>query len=150
MNMFCERIIEEKKKLNLTAKSMSAMSELHTTEETIGRILNKKTLDPGINTIIDLASTVGLQPYELFMSSTLAAEFKVFLQLRDTNEQTEAERISMIAENDTLKTTNVSLSQKIETLETKIEHLQALLLAKEELLTLYRQIHQSFDFKTLQ
>ena len=148
--MFCERILEEKKKLNLTAKSMSAMSELHTTEETIGRILNKKTLDPGINTIIDLASTVGLHPYELFMSSTLAAEFKVFLQLRDTNEQTEAERISMIAENDTLKTTNVSLSQKIETLETKIEHLQALLSAKEELLTLYRQIHQSFDFKTLQ
>ena len=148
--MFCERILEEKKKLNLTAKSMSAMSELHTTEETIGRILNKRTLDPGINTVVDIAKTVGLQPYELFMSSTLAAEFKVFLQLRDTNEQTEAERISMIAENDTLKTTNVSLSQKIETLETKIEHLQALLLAKEELLTLYRQIHQSFDFKTLQ
>lgn len=148
--MYCERILEEKKRLNMTAKAMSAISKLHTTEETIGRILNRKTLDPGINTMIDLAETVELRPYELFMSATLAAEFKVFLQFKDTSEQNEAERISMIAENDTLKTTNVSLSQKIETLETKIEHLQALLLAKEELLTLYRQIHQSFDFKTLQ
>ena len=110
--MFRERIIEEKKRLNITAKSMSERSRMHIPEETISRVLSGKTADPGVNTVVDLGETVGLAPYEIFMDSTLTAEFRAFLELRSKSEETEAERIRIIAENESLKIINTTLSQK--------------------------------------
>lgn len=40
--MFRERILEEKKRLNITAKSMSERSRMHILEETVSRILSGK------------------------------------------------------------------------------------------------------------
>lgn len=129
--MFRERIIEEKKRLNITAKSMSERSRMHIPEETISRVLSGKTPDPGVSTVIDLGETVSLAPYEIFMDSTLAAEFRTFLELKSKSEETEAERVRIIAENESLKIINATLSQKIETLEIKLAH-------KEELLALHK------------
>lgn len=128
--MFRERIVEEKKKLGITAKSMSERSRLHTPEETISRVLSGKTADPGVNTVLDVGETVGLAPYEIFMDSTLAAEFRAFLELKSKSEETEAERIRIIAENEDLKIINTTLSQKIEKLEMQLQH-------KDELLELH-------------
>jgi hypothetical protein len=61
---------------------MSDLSRLHILEETISRFLSGKTADPGVNTVLDLAETVGLKPYEAFMDATLASEFRVFLELK--------------------------------------------------------------------
>lgn len=129
--MFRERIIEEKKRLNITAKSMSERSRMHIPEETISRVLSGKTPDPGVSTVIDLGETVSLAPYEIFMDSTLAAEFRTFLELKSKSEETEAERVRIIAENESLKIINTTLSQKIEALEIKLAH-------KEELLALHK------------
>lgn len=120
--MFRDRIVEEKKKLGISAKSMSERSKMRIPEETISRVLSARTLDPGVSTVLDIGDTVGMQPYEIFMDSTLAAEFRTFLELRSKSEETEAERIRIIAENESLKTINATLSQKIEKLETKLEH----------------------------
>lgn len=120
--MFRERIVEEKKRLNITAKSMSERSRMHIPEETISRVLSGKTADPGVNTVVDLGETVGLAPYEIFMDSTLAAEFRAFLELKSKSEETEAERIRIIAENESLKIINTTLSQKIDKLEMQIKH----------------------------
>lgn len=128
--MFRERIVEEKKKLGITAKSMSERSRLHTPEETISRVLSGKTADPGVNTVLDVGETVGLAPYEIFMDSTLAAEFRAFLELKSKSEETEAERIRIIAENEDLKIINTTLSQKIERLEMQLQH-------KEEIIALH-------------
>lgn len=128
--MFRERIVEEKKRLNITAKSMSERSRMHIPEETISRVLSGRTPDPGVNTVVDLGETVGLAPYEIFMDSTLAAEFRTFLELKSKSEETETERIRIIAENEDLKTINTTLSQKIDMLEIKLAH-------KEELLALH-------------
>lgn len=138
--MFRERILEEKKKLGISAESMSARSRMHITEETISRVLSGKTSDPGVSTVIDMGETVGLSPYEIFMDSTLAAEFKAFLELKSKSDETETERIRIIAENESLKTINTTLSQKIEKLEMKLEH-------KEELLALHD--HYQTHFKQL-
>jgi hypothetical protein len=144
--MFRERILEEKKRLNLTAKAMSTASKLHTPEETISRVLNaKKTQAPRIDTVLDIGATVGLQPYEIFMDSTLAAEFKVFLELKSKNEESEVERIRLVAENETLKTTNIGLSQKIEQLEMKLEHMKEIIENKDELLALYKCYKAHFE-----
>lgn len=119
--MFRDRIIEEKKKLNISARSMSERSKLHIPEETISRVLSGKTIDPGVSTVLDIGDTVGLEPYELFMDETLAAEFKAFLELKNKSEESEAERIRIIAENGSLKDINLGLSDKIMVLEAKVE-----------------------------
>lgn len=128
--MYRQRIAEEKKRLNLSARTMSDLSRLHILEETISRFLSGKTADPGINTVLDLAETVGLKPYEIFMDSTLAAEFRAFLELKSKSEETEAERVRMLAENEDLKTTNAGLVDKIRVLEMQLAH-------KEELVKVY-------------
>ncbi len=128
--MFRDRIKEEKKRLNISAKSMSDRSRLHLSEETISRILSCKTKDPGVLEVLDLGETVGLLPYEMFMDATLATEFKAFLELKSKSEETEAERIRIIAENENLKTINTALSQKIDTLEMELAH-------KDELIKLH-------------
>lgn len=128
--MFRERISEEKKRQNLSVKTMADTSRLHLPEETISRVLSGKTADPGISTVLDLGETVGLKPYEIFMDATLATEFKAFLELKSRNEETEAERIRIVAENESLKATNAGLVDRIRVLEMKLEH-------KEELLALH-------------
>ncbi len=128
--IFRDRINEEKKIRNMSVKSMSERSRLRIPEETMSRVLSGKTLDPGVSTAVDMGETVGLEPYELFMDSTLAAEFRTFRELKSKNEETEAERIRIIAENESLKTINTTLSQKIEMLEMKLAH-------KDELLALH-------------
>ena len=133
--MFRERILEEKKRLNLSAKTMADTSRLHLPEETISRVLSGKTADPGISTVLDLAETVGLKPYETFMDATLAAEFKAFLELKSRSEETEAERIRIVAENENLKATNAGLVDRIRVLEMKLEH-------KEELLALHNHYNK--------
>ena len=128
--MFRKRILEEKKKLNLTAKTMSDMSQLHLPEETIHRVLSGKTADPGIKTVLDLAETVGLKHYEVFMDATLAAEFQAFLDLKSRSEETESERIRILAENENLKTMNIGLIDRIRVLEMQLEH-------KDEIIALH-------------
>lgn len=120
--MFRDRIIEEKKRLGISAKAMSERSRLHLPEETISRFLSGKTADPGVSTVLDLAETVGLVSYEAFMDATLAAEFKAFLELKSKSEETEAERIRIVAENESLKTTNAALTNKIAILELQLTH----------------------------
>lgn len=135
--MFRERIAEEKKRLGITAKSMSERSKMHIPEETISRVLSGKTGDPGVSTVLDMGDTVGLLPYEIFMDSTLAAEFRAFLELKSKSEETELERIRIIAENESLKTVNATLSQKIAILEEKLAHTEEILTYKDEIISLH-------------
>lgn len=136
--MFRDRIKEEKKKLNISAKSMSERSRMRIPEETISRVLTGKTIDPGISIVLDLGETVGLAPYEIFMCSTLSAEFKAFLELKSKSDETEAERIRILAENESLKTINNALSNKIEVLEAKLT-------LKDELLELHNSYRMHIE-----
>ena len=133
--MFRERILEEKKRLNLSTRTMSDMSQLHLPEETIRRVLSGKTADPGIHTVIDLAESVGLKPYEAFMDATLATEFKTFLDLKSRSEETEADRIRIIAENESLKATNAGLVDRIRVLEIQLSH-------KEEIIAIHNHYNK--------
>lgn len=120
--MYRDRILEEKKRLNLSARSMADMTKLHLTEETISRFLSGKTNDIGLNNFLDIAQTVGLKPYEAFMDATLASEFRAFLELRTKGDETEAERIKLLADNEALVATNAGLTDRIRTLESELRH----------------------------
>ena len=140
--MFRERILEEKERLNLSAKTMSYTSQLHLPEETIRRVLSGKTTDPGIKTVLDLAETVGLKPYEAFMDATLASEFKTFLELRSRSEETETERIKILAEIDNLRTTNAGLVDRIRVLEMQLEH-------KNEIIALHNFYNKRDSYESI-
>ena len=109
---------------------MADTSQLHLSDETIRRILTGKTADPGIHVVLDIMGTVGLKPYEAFMDATLAAEFKAFLELKSRSEASDAERIRITAENESLKAINAGLVDRIRVLEMKLEH-------KEEIIALH-------------
>lgn len=146
--MLRDRVIEEKKKLGISAKTMSERSKLHLPEETISRFLTGKTADPGLSTALDIADTVGLTPYEAFMDATLAAEFKVFLELKSKSEETEAERIRIVAENENLKAINASLTDKIAILEMKIEHKEEIIALHDYYKTHIERLIKQMEYKT--
>ena len=121
--MLRSRVLEEKTKLNISAKTMADTSSLQLSEETIRRFLTGKIADPGVNTVSDICGTVGMKPYEAFMDSTLAAEFKAFLELKLMNAESEADRIRLMGENENLKATITGLVDRIRVLEMQIDHM---------------------------
>lgn len=137
--MYRDRIKEEKTRLGISSRSMSLRSELHIQEETISRFLTGKTADPGVNVTLDLGATVGLKPYEIFMDATTAAEFAAFLEIRTKSEETEAERIRLIAETDSLRAINESLARELDTLRLKLEHRDELIRHKDKIIELYER-----------
>ena len=138
--MYRERIKEEKAKRGISARQMSLTSTLHIQEETVSRFLSGKTADPGVNVTLDLAATVGLKPYEIFMDSTLAAEFAAYLELQAKSDETEAERIHTLAELEGLRVTNATLASEVELLRLKLAHAEELLENKAKIIALYEQL----------
>lgn len=149
--MFVDRIIEEKKRLNISAKTIADTSSLRLSEDTVTRILIKKTNDPGVRTIESIAETVGLKPYEIFMDAETVAEFRAYQEFKDKSGETEAERIMIVAENETLKATNAGLADRLRVLEMTTEHqkekislMEKQITLMDELLDRYRETHKSF------
>ena len=122
--MYRERINEERKKLGLSAKAMAERSTLKVTEETIGRFLSGKINAPHLSTLMDMGAAVGLAPYELFMDSLTAADFKLFLETKLRN-------IDNAAELEVLRIKTAEQEQQIALLEERLSH-------KDELLSVYK------------
>lgn len=137
IDMYRDRIKEEKQRLGISARAMSLQSVLHIQEETISRFLSGKTVDPSVGVVLDLGATVGLKPYEIFMDATLASEFAAFLELRSKSEETEAERIRMLAEIEALRATNATLAAEIELMRIHLAHRDELISHKDKIISLY-------------
>ena len=142
--MYRDRVLEEKKRLNLSARSISDASKLHLTEETISRFLSGKT-QIGVDNFIDIVETIGMKPYEAFMDATLAAEFRAFLELKSKGDETEAERIKLLADNEALNATNAGLTDQIRVLELEKAKTNVEIEAMKELLRVYRHFTNTRD-----
>ena len=143
--MYVDRLLEEKKRLNLSARTISDTSSLHLSEDTVNRILTKKTTDPGVKTLESVAETLGMKLYELFMDSSTAARFRAFLEIENTGNDCEAQRIKLVAECEELQKTNAGLADRLRVLEVenahqkeKIKLIEDKLALSEELLDIYR------------
>ena len=121
--MYRDRILEQKKILGISMKTMSERSKLQLPEETISRFLSNKTHDSRVSTVLDIGETVGLAPYELFMDARTAAEFKLFLE-------TTLSDIDNAAELEMLRAKTASQETEIQLLKERLQH-------KEELLAVY-------------
>ncbi len=101
--MWRDRIIETKKAKGLTTKMMAENSPSHIPADTITRILNTKTDDPRISTVLALGESVGLSPWELFAEPTALVAYQGFLSLQAEAEALKAEKDALAAENEVLK-----------------------------------------------
>lgn len=141
--MYVDRLLEEKKRLNVSARTMADTSSLHLSEDTVNRILTKKTTDPGVRTLESVAGTLNMKLYELFMDSATAARFRAFLEIENTGNDCEAQRIKLAAECEELQKTNTGLADRLRVLEMVTTHQKEKIALMEELLGMYREKNSS-------
>ena len=126
--MWLERIKEAKEAQGITTKDMA--NRMCLPKETITRILNGKTKNPYITTVLEMGEAVGLSPLELFLETGLvlgSANLKTLQEeLDDTKAQLELVRISC----DVKETENAALLAEINLLKKELQH-------KEELLAVH-------------
>ena len=113
--MWRDRIIETKKAKGITVKTMSEVSLLPV--ETITRILNSKTEDPRISTVLGLGRAVGLTEHELFADQAILVSYQGFLALQAEYDTVKAERDALQVAHDELKSKVESLRDKIDSLK---------------------------------
>ena len=123
--MWRERIIETKKAKGITIKMMAERTPSHLTVETITRILNTKTEDPRIGTVLALGESVGLSPWELFADSNALVAYEGFLTLQAEFDTLNTERDAILAENNMLKNKVETLRDKIDSLHDEIIRLHS-------------------------
>lgn len=135
--MWRERIIETRKAKSITIKMMSERTPSHITSETITRILNEKTADPRISTLLALAESVGLSPWELFAEPIALSAYQGFLSLQAEVDDLKAERDALAEENVSLRNEGKELKDKIVATETENERLRLKLEHKEEIIAIH-------------
>ena len=128
--MWREKIIETKKAKGITTKIMVERTPSHLTAETITRILNEKTDDPRISTVLALGNAVGLSPWELFAEPTETATYQNFWALKEEVETLKADMEVFANENAALKNKLAALKAENDLLRLKLEH-------KEEIIAIH-------------
>ena len=116
--MWLDKILDEKMTQKVTVKMMSAKCCIP--EETITRILTRKTKNPRIDTIVCLGASVGLSAEELFAETTLVVSDKTLEALQSEIELLKADYEHLMAENAVLRDKNVVLTDKIDTLKDEL------------------------------
>lgn len=123
--MWLERIKEAKAAKGITTKEMA--DHMRLPKETITRILNGKTNNPYITTVLAMGEAVGLTEWEIFSETGLVigtANLQALqAELNDTKNQLELVRIACDCE----KAENLKLSIEIEQLKRELQHKQELL-----------------------
>ena len=126
--MWLERIKEAKEAQGITTKDMADRMRLP--KETITRILNGKTKNPYITTVLEMGEAVGLSPWELFSETGLVLGKSNLKELQeeldDTRAQLELVRIAC----DVKENENAALLAEITLLKKELQH-------KEELLAVH-------------
>ena len=120
--MWREKIIETKKAKGITTKIMVDRTPSHLTAETITRILNEKTEDPRISTVLALGAAVGLSTWELFAEPTETATYQNFWALQEEVKALKEKMEDVSDENAVLQKKIAALQAENELLRLKLEH----------------------------
>ena len=112
---------------------MSEMTPSKIPPETITRILNEKTGDPRISTVLELGESVGLTPWELFAETADLIAYQSFLNLQAEVDALKVDKEALAAENKALKN-NVN---EVVALKAEIDRLRLTLEHKEEIIALH-------------
>lgn len=146
--MWRERIIETRKAKGITIKMMAERTPSHMSAEAITRILNEKTDDPRISTVLALGEAVGLSPWELFAEPTALVAYQSLLTLQAEIDDLKAEREALAAENADLKQAVTEATNKAAALELENDRLHLTLAHKEEVVQLQKKIIKLHESKS--
>jgi transcriptional regulator with XRE-family HTH domain len=139
--MWRERIIETRKAKGITIKMMSEMTPSKIPPETITRILNEKTGDPRISTVLELGESVGLTPWELFAETADLIAYQSFLNLQAEVDALKVDKEALAAENEALKNNVnevVALKAENDRLRLTLEHKEEILKLQGEIIRLHK------------
>lgn len=126
--MWRERIINAKKNNNITTKMMAEKVKLP--EETITRILNGKTRDPRLETVLRLGAAVGLNAWELFSETGIFVGDQDLVTLKAEVDRLTSENLMLSAELSAIKDKATALQSEADLLRLKLEH-------KEEIIAIH-------------
>ena len=127
--MWRERIVEAKKELGVSAKTMSERT-MHIPERTITRLLNGETNNPYVDTVLEIGASVGLSPQEIFSESNLVLGDKDLATMQADLDMVNAEKDILVTENKILKDKVVALTAELDLLKKELKH-------KEEIINLH-------------
>ena len=130
--MWLERIIEAKQRQNISSQTMSERSRIPV--NTVKRILNGKTPNPYISTVLDLGKSVGLSDIELFAETSVVLGDSNLAELQKELDSARGIIASLTAEVDRLTTENTELKNKVVSLTTEVST------HKDEIISLYKEI----------
>lgn len=145
--MWRDRIVETRKAKGITVKMMAERTPSNISAETITRILNEKTDDPRISTVLALGESVGLEAWELFVDAAVLVAYQSFLNLQAEVDGLKAEKEALAAENEALKSDIYCANSKAAALEVANERLSLTLSHKEEVITLQQKIIKLHESK---
>ena len=146
--MWRERIVETRKAKGITIKTMAERTPSHMSAEAITRILNEKTDDPRISTVLALGEAVGLSPWELFAEPTALVAYQSLLTLQAEIDDLKAEREALAAENADLKQAVTEATNKAAALELENDRLSLTVAHKEEVIQLQKTIIKLHESKS--
>lgn len=141
--MWLDKIIEEKRKKNITTKMMAEKSRIP--EQTITRILTKKTEFPRIDTVLDLGAAVGLSARELFDETTSVVGDKSVAMLQEELERANAAFAALQSDMTAISTDYAMLKSKNDDLMHENDILRVKLECKDELIRLYNRYTTIID-----
>ena len=141
--MWLDKIIEEKRKKNITTKMMAEKSRIP--EQTITRILTKKTEFPRIDTVLDLGASVGLTARELFDETTSVVGDKSITTLQEELDRVNAAFAALQSDMTAISTDYAMLKSTNDDLRHENDILRIKLECKDELIRLYNRYTTIID-----
>lgn len=130
--MWLERIIEAKQRQNISTQTMSDRSRIPV--NTIKRILNGKTENPYISTVLDLGASVGLSDTELFAETTVVLGDNNLVAIQKELDVAKNLVASLTEEVARLSEENKGLRDKVVSLTAEVST------HKDEIISLYKEI----------
>ena len=141
--MWLDKIIEEKRKKNITTKMMAEKSRIP--EQTITRILTKKTEFPRIDTVLDLGASVGLTARDLFDETTSVVGDKSITTLPEELDRVHAAFAALQSDMTAISTDYAMLKSTNDDLRHENDILRIKLECKDELIRLYNRYTTIID-----
>lgn len=125
--MWIDRAKEAKKRLNMSAKSISIATDGKLSERDVIKLLSGDYKKPFVDDVIALGAALKLTPKELFEESNIVVETTTTAQ-----------------ETSNIRQENDRLTSEVECLKKEIEHLKTLIRLKDELLEAKNELLESY------
>ena len=118
--MWIDKIIEAKRAQGISTRTMAARANLP--EDTVTRILTRKTQDPRLETVMRLAASVGMNVWQIFDESASDLSGKTAKELREEVEAERAASVAVTAELVRLRAELADFKAKYADLESELKH----------------------------